>query len=64
MYWETGLDYSMSHRWTIDYPEDFALIKSIYEQLYPVKANFGLQDILNLIAQRPDIFASTANMPG
>jgi spore coat polysaccharide biosynthesis protein SpsF len=55
--WETGLDYSMSHRWTIDYPEDFAFIKTIYEHLYPANPHFGLQDILNLTNERPDIFA-------
>jgi spore coat polysaccharide biosynthesis protein SpsF len=62
--WETGLDYSMSHRWTIDYPEDFVFIKSIYEHLYPVNPNFGLQDILNLTEQRPDIFALNSKYAG
>ena len=62
--WETGLDYSMSHRWTIDYPEDFAFIKAIYEHLYPVKRDFGLQDILNLTEKRPDIFALNSKYAG
>jgi len=53
--WETGLDYSMSHRFTIDYAEDFIFIKTIYECLYPVKHNFGLQDILNLLKANPKI---------
>src|SRR6185369_7160580 len=29
--WETGQDLSMSHRLTIDYPEDYALIARVYE---------------------------------
>jgi len=55
--WETGLDYSMSDRWTIDYPEDFTFIKTVYEHLYPTNPSFGLQDILDLTRRDPDIFA-------
>ncbi len=29
--WETGLDYSMSHRWTIDYQADYDFIRTVYE---------------------------------
>jgi spore coat polysaccharide biosynthesis protein SpsF len=54
--WETGLDYSMSHRWTIDYPEDFTFIKTVYEHLYPVNPAFRLQDILDLTREKPDIY--------
>jgi spore coat polysaccharide biosynthesis protein SpsF len=54
--WETGLDYSMSHRWTIDYPEDFTFIKTVYEHLYPVNPAFGLQDILDLTREKHDIY--------
>lgn len=31
--WETGLDYSMSHRWTIDYEWDYQFIAAIYNAL-------------------------------
>lgn len=55
--WETGLDYSMSHRWTIDYPEDFAFIRTVYEHLYPKNPRFCLQDILSLTDAHPEIFA-------
>ena len=55
--WETGLDYSMSHRWTLDYPEDFDFIKIVYEQLYPSNPRFGLQDILDLTRLTPSIFS-------
>lgn len=54
--WETGLDYSMSHRFTIDYEEDYQFIKRIYEELYPSKPKFTLDDILNLIALKPEIY--------
>ena len=54
--WETGLDYSMSHRFTIDYREDYAFISKVYEELYPANPGFSCRDILNLLAQKPDIY--------
>ncbi len=53
--WETGLDYSMSHRFTIDYPEDFQFIKTVYERLFPNNPYFSLEDILNLLEAEPEI---------
>jgi spore coat polysaccharide biosynthesis protein SpsF len=47
--WESGKDYSMSHRWTIDYPEDYQFIKSIYQELFAQNPFFGLDDILKLL---------------
>jgi spore coat polysaccharide biosynthesis protein SpsF len=55
--WESGLDYSMSDRWTIDYPEDFAFIRAVYEHLYPINPAFDLQDIIHLTHQNPEIFS-------
>lgn len=56
--WETGLDYSMSHRFTIDYPEDYAFIQAVYDALYvPGRAPFSLDAILDLLQKRPDVFA-------
>lgn len=62
--WETGLDYSMSHRLTIDYPADYEFIKAVYEALYPTNLNFGLDEILALLKQRPDIYALNADLAG
>ena len=62
--WETGLDYSMSHRFTIDYPADYQFIKAVYEALFPVNPNFELADILGLLKQRPDIYALNAEYAG
>lgn len=53
--WETGKDYSMSHRFTIDYPEDYEFIKIVYEKLYPSNPYFSLEDILNLLENNPEI---------
>jgi spore coat polysaccharide biosynthesis protein SpsF len=53
--WNTGKDYSTSHRWTLDYAEDFEFIKRVYEELYPKNPAFTLQNILDLLAQQPEI---------
>jgi len=42
------------HRWTVDTPEDYALIKLILESLYPENPRFRLKDILELISKHPD----------
>jgi spore coat polysaccharide biosynthesis protein SpsF len=53
--WEPGLDYSMTHRFTIDYEEDYQFVKRVYEELYPKNKIFTLIDILNLLEQKPEI---------
>ncbi|MBL7129709.1 MAG: glycosyltransferase family protein [Ignavibacteria bacterium] len=53
--WETGLDYSMSHRFTIDYYEDYEFIKSVYDNLYKKNPSFGLNDILRLLDEEPEL---------
>jgi len=53
--WETGLDYSMSHRFTIDYEKDYNFIKQVYDELYPINNKFTLKDIFYLLERKPDI---------
>ncbi len=53
--WNTGQDFSMTHRFTIDYPEDYDFIKRVYDELYFEKPDFGLKDILKLLEQKPEI---------
>ncbi|WP_255547281.1 cytidylyltransferase domain-containing protein [Oxynema sp. CENA135] len=42
------------HRWTVDTPEDFELIKKIIETVYPNEPYFTLEDCLGLLQQHPD----------
>lgn len=42
------------HRWTVDTPEDFELIKLLIEHLYPEKTKFRLKDMLELISRHPE----------
>jgi spore coat polysaccharide biosynthesis protein SpsF len=53
--WETGLDFSMTHRFTIDYKEDYEFIKTVYDELYSENNMFILDDILNLLDDKPEI---------
>ena len=62
--WNSGLDYSMSHRFTIDYREDYQFIKRIFEELYPTNPTFSCQDILSLLNQNPDIYNINAKYAG
>jgi spore coat polysaccharide biosynthesis protein SpsF len=64
VYWETGLDYSMSHRFTMDYREDYDFIKRIFEELYPKKRHFDLTDILNLLDKKRSIYNINAKYAG
>jgi spore coat polysaccharide biosynthesis protein SpsF len=44
-------------RLTVDTPEDYALIREIFEVLYPRDPEFGLDAILALLDQRPELAA-------
>jgi spore coat polysaccharide biosynthesis protein SpsF len=63
--WETGYDYSMSHRFTIDYKEDYYFIKRVYDELwhegFPI---FSLRDILSLLENQPQIYFINSKYAG
>ncbi len=42
------------HRWVVDTPEDFELIKRIIEALYPIKPDFVTENILRLFEEHPE----------
>lgn len=62
--WETGLDYSMSHRFTIDYYADYLFIKKVFEELYPQNPAFSLEDILSLLQEKPEIYEINQHFAG
>ncbi|NUP07140.1 MAG: glycosyltransferase family protein [Polyangiaceae bacterium] len=63
--WSRGVDLSMSHRFTIDYPEDYRFIAAVFEALYqPAARPFSLDDILDLVEKRPEIFALNEKYAG
>jgi spore coat polysaccharide biosynthesis protein SpsF len=62
---ESGMDYSMKHRWTIDYPEDYILIKRVFDELWSAeKSAFTMYDILKLMSKKPEIRSVNARYIG
>ncbi|MTB28168.1 MAG: spore coat protein [Actinobacteria bacterium] len=47
-------DYSKL-RWTVDTPEDFAFVSSVYADLYPENHAFEFEDILNYLERNPEL---------
>lgn len=43
------------YRLTVDYPEDFEVVKSIFTSLYPGNPLFTMEDIINFLKDNPDI---------
>ncbi|MBF0123441.1 MAG: glycosyltransferase family protein [Candidatus Omnitrophica bacterium] len=53
----------LSHlRWTVDHPCDLELIRTIYEELYSGKPEFGMNDILTLLKQKPELIDLNAGI--
>ena len=47
---------NISHlRWTVDYPEDLAFARAVYEHLYRPGEVFLMEDILRLLEVKPDL---------
>ena len=44
-------------RWTVDEPEDFELIRQLYEELLPGKPAFSMEDILAVLETNPRLAA-------
>ena len=52
-------------RWTVDFPEDLALIRRVFETLYPENAEFSMQDIRALFERQPELARMNAQVrPG
>jgi spore coat polysaccharide biosynthesis protein SpsF len=54
----------MSHRFTIDYREDYDFIKAVYDELWSAERIFGLSEILALLERRPQIAELNAKYLG
>ena len=53
---------NLSHyRWTVDYPEDFSLIKNIIENVYPSKIDFDMFDVIDYLKRNPKIANINSN---
>jgi spore coat polysaccharide biosynthesis protein SpsF len=63
-FWETGLrvhnvvdpeNHFRRHRWTLDYPDDYELIRRIFEGLHREGEHFGMRDILAFLEKNPQL---------
>ena len=63
-FWESGMRVAniedpsnnfLRHRWTVDYEEDYKLVKAIFEALYKPGKVFVTQEIIEFLANRPDL---------
>ena len=63
--WETVRDLARTHRFTIDYPEDYDFVAAVYAALWrPDRPVFALDEILELLAERPDLQGLNARYAG
>ena len=59
--WSTGLDLSSTHRLTLDYPEDYALISAVFEALgHADDAPFPAAAIVDYLDAHPQVRALNA----
>jgi spore coat polysaccharide biosynthesis protein SpsF len=52
---EEGDAWYHQYRWTLDYAEDFELMKRIYEGLYPAKPTFSTDDLMRWLEEHPEV---------
>jgi spore coat polysaccharide biosynthesis protein SpsF len=50
---ESPVDLS-HHRWTVDTPEDYELVRRLFETLQPLQPDFSQADVLRLLDHHPD----------
>ncbi|HTA92199.1 MAG TPA: glycosyltransferase family protein [Polyangiaceae bacterium] len=63
--WEAGLDFSKSHRFTVDHAEDLAFVRRVYQELWtPERPVFSLLEILSLLDEKPEIARINASYRG
>jgi spore coat polysaccharide biosynthesis protein SpsF len=55
----------MSHRWTIDYPEDYRFLCEVYDALCSdTQKIFGVDEVLAFLEERLEIAAINAHLAG
>jgi spore coat polysaccharide biosynthesis protein SpsF len=63
-FWETGMRVHnfehperlfWKHRWTLDYPEDYRLIRAIFDALYERDKYFTTMDVLDFLDRNPEL---------
>jgi len=45
------------HRWVVDHPEDYALVRAVYAALWRPGSHFTMGEVLAYLAAHPDVYA-------
>lgn len=53
----------MTHRWTLDYEEDFQFLERVFTE-FKDKLDFTMEDVLNLLEAKPEIAAINSKYAG
>lgn len=48
-------------RWTVDHPDDLAFVRRVYDALYAKNPAFGMEDVMDLITENPEMAAINAS---
>jgi spore coat polysaccharide biosynthesis protein SpsF len=43
------------YRLTVDYPEDLMVVRAVFDELWPVRADFSSAQMIALLDRRPDL---------
>lgn len=63
--WEGGRNLARSHRFTVDYPQDYAFVSAVYQALWqPGRPPFSLAEILELLECRPALLDLNGRLAG
>lgn len=62
--WEAGRDLSQSHRVVLDYPEDYDVIRRVYDGLSASDPWFGVDDVVRYLDGHPAVAALNARHRG
>jgi spore coat polysaccharide biosynthesis protein SpsF len=63
--WETGFDFSKTHRFTVDHDGDYRFVSHVYRELCSAQRPvFSLTEILALLADRPELGQLNAQYRG
>jgi spore coat polysaccharide biosynthesis protein SpsF len=57
-------DLAMSHRLTVDYPADYALVKALFAALHRPGQAFSLEEILDFLDEHPEVRALNRHLCG
>lgn len=59
--WETGEDVAMTRRFVVEHPEDYEMVRAVYDALYTAaRPIFSLADILEFLDANPSVARKNA----